>query len=205
MRHELFPAFAAVCFAGAFHVADPASSYCATDTVVITMGNKVAGHIGACVVGQNDKPRICFGMAKEIDGDPQFTFLVLFRTGKKACRPTGTATEVTADGAVTKSRNTFSLGDFELPVTLETKRDPKTNKVAESKVIVGDVDLSGQASGMVVVDLTGDKPSYKLVKADLPACKIDLADKHRTTWPKAIDEAIAELKKKSKEVNTLAD
>jgi len=205
MRYVLLSAFAAVCFAGALRADGPAPSYSATDSSVSTMGDKVAGRIGACVVGQDDKPRICFGLTKEFDGDPQFTFLVLFRTGRKVCRPTGVSATVTSDGAVTHSNNTFSLGDFELPLTVETKHDPKTGKVTNSKVVVGDVEVSGKDSGVVVVDLTGDKPSYKLVKAALPACKVDVADKDHKTWTKAIDGAIAELKKNSKEVNALAD
>ena len=205
MRHILFPAFAIICLAGALHADEPAPSYHLTDSAVSTMGDKVAGRIGACLVGQNNKPRICFGLTKESDGDPQFTFLVLFRTGKKDCNPDGVQAEVKSDGACTQFKNVFSLGGFEVPVTVETKRDPKTGKAVESKVVVGDVEVPGKEPGVVVVDLTSDKPSYKLVKADLPPCKVDLADKDHITWPKAVDDAIAELKKKSKEVAGLAD
>jgi hypothetical protein len=205
MRYAFFPAFAALCFAGALHADEPAPSYHLTDSAVSTMGDKVAGHIGACLVGQGNKPKISFGLTKEIDGDPQFTFLVLFRTGKKDCNPTGVGSEIQSNGTVTTIKNVFSLGKFKLLLTLETKRDPKTRKVTESKVIVGDIEVSGKESRVVIVDLTGEKPAYKFVKAELPACKVDLADKDHKTWPKAIGEAIAELKKKSKEVNTLAD
>ena len=45
----------------------------------------------------------------------------------------------------------------------------------------------------------------KHLKVALPKCKIDLADKDHKTWGKAIDDAIAELKKKSKDVTNLAD
>ncbi len=90
-------------------------------------------------------------------------------------------------------------------MTVETKRNSWTKKVTTSKVVVGDVKVSGKDSGVVVVDLTGDKPSYKFVKAALPACKVDLADKDHTSWPRAIDEAVAELKKKSKAIGALAD
>jgi hypothetical protein len=193
VRYVLVPALAVVCFAGTLHAGEPTPSYQSTDSAVFTMGDKVAGHIGACLVGQGNKPRICFGLTKEIDGDPQFTFLVLFRTGKKDCKPTGVGGGIQSDGAVTKIKNGHSLGEFELSLTLETKRDPKTSKVAESKVVVGDVEVSGKEPGVVIVDLTGDKPSYKLVKAALPTCKVDLADKDHKTWAKAIDDAIAEL------------
>jgi hypothetical protein len=205
MRYVFFPAFAVVCFTGALHADDPAPSYQLTDSAVLTMGDKVAGHIGACLVGQSNKPRICFGLTKEIDGDPRFTFLILFRTEKMDYNPTGAGGEINSDGTVTKTKYVYSLGKFELPLTLETRRDPKTNKVIESKVVVDNLEVSGKESGVVIVDLTGDKPSYKRVKVDLPTCKVDLADKDRKTWTKAIDDAIAELKKKSKEVNTLAD
>jgi hypothetical protein len=205
MRYVILPAIAAVCFTGALRADEPAPSYQSTDSAVVTMGDKVAGHIGACMVGQGNKPRICFGLTKEIDGDPQFTFLVLFRTGKKDGNPTGVKGEIKSDGEVTKIKNVYSLGQFELPLTLETTRDPKTSKVTESKVVVGTEELSGKKPGVVIVDLTGEKPAYKLVKVDLPTCKVDLADKDQKTWTKAIDEAIAELKKKSKEINTLAD
>ncbi len=84
MQYVPFSAFAAVCFAGALRAGGPAPSYSATGDSVST---KVAGRIGACMVGQNDKPRICFGLTKEFDGDPQFTFLVLFRTGKRRAGP----------------------------------------------------------------------------------------------------------------------
>jgi hypothetical protein len=205
MRYVFFPAFAVVCFAGALYADQPAPSYHLTDTAVSTSGEKVAGRISACLVGQGNKPKICFGLTKEIDGDPQFTFLVLFRTGKKDYNPDGGGGEIQSDGTVTKIKEVYSLGDFKLPLTLETKRDPKTSKVTESKVVVGDLEVSGKEPGVVIVDLTGEKPTYKFVKAALPACKVDLADKEHKTWTKAVDDAIAELKTKSKEVKNLAD
>ncbi len=205
MRYVLLPAIAFLCFAGSFRGYQPAPSYYATDSAVSTAGDKVAGHIGACLVGLAKKPKICFGLTKEFDTHPQFSFLVLFRTGKKNCEPTGVETQVQSDGVASQAKNVFSLGEFQLPLALETKRDPKTNKVGMSKVVVGDVEVSGKQSGVVVVDLTGEKPVYRLVKVDLPECKIDLADKNHTTWPKGLDDAIAELKKKSKEIAVLAD
>jgi hypothetical protein len=205
MRYVFFPAFAVVCFAGALHANEPTTSYQLTDSAVSTMANKVSGRIGACMVGQHNKPKICFGVSKEFDGDPQFTFLVLFRTGKKECNPTGVGGEIDSDGAVTTIKNVYSLDKFELPLTLETRRDPKTSKVTESKVVVGDLEVSGKESGVVIVDLRAEKPAYKLVKVGLPRCKVDLADKDHKTWANAVDQAIAELKKKSKEVNNLAD
>jgi hypothetical protein len=110
MRYVFFPAFAVVCSAGALHGDQPAPGYQLTDSAVLTVGDKVAGHIGACLVGQGDKPKVCFGLTKEIDGDPQFTFLVLFRTGKEGCNPTGVVGEIESDGAVTKIKNVYSLG-----------------------------------------------------------------------------------------------
>jgi hypothetical protein len=205
MRHVFFPAFAVACFAGPLHADQPGASYDSTDTAVSISGDRVAGHIGACLVGQGDKPRICFGLTKEFAGQPQFTFLVLFRTGKKDCEPTGGGAKFKSDGATTTIEKVYKLGKFKLPLTLESKRDPKTNKVTTSKVLVGNLEASGKKSGVVIVDLTGEKPTYKLVKVELPACKISLADKDHKTWPKAIDEAIADLKKKSKEVRRLAD
>jgi len=205
MRYFFDSAFTALCLTGALRGDEPGASYHQADSLVVTMGDKVAGHIGACLVGQSNKPRICFGLTKEINGDPQFTFLVLFRTGKKDCNPTGIGSEFNSDGAVSKIKSTFSLGEFKLPLTLESKRDPDTNKITRTKVVVGDIDVSGKESGVVIVDLTSEKPAYKLIKVDLPACKVDLADNDHKTWSKAIDEAIAELKKKSKEVLSLAD
>ena len=205
MRYLFVPALVVVGFAGAVHGDEAAPGYQLTDYAVSTMGDKVAGHIGACLVGQNNKPKVCYGLTKKIDGDPQFTFLALFRTGKKDCNPTGVSGEVKSDGAITTIKDVYSLGQFKLPLTLETKRDPNTSKVTESKVVVGDIEVSGKGSGVVIVDLRGDKPSYKFVKIDLPACKVDLADRDHKTWAKAMDGAIADLKKKSHEVVTLAD
>ena len=196
MCYVFFPAFAVVCLGGALQGNQPAPSYYSTDSSVSKIDDKVAGHIGACMVGQSNKPRICFGLNKEIDGDARFTFLVLFRTGKRDCNPSGVGGQIESGGAITKYKNVFSLGDFELPLTLETKRDPKTSKVTESKVVVGNLELSGREPGVVIVDLTGEKPYYKLVTVELPTCKVDLADKDHKTWTKAIDDAIAELKKK---------
>jgi hypothetical protein len=205
MRYGFVPALTALFFTGTLHAGDRTPSYQLTDSAVFTTGNKVSGHIGACVAGQGDKPSIAFGLTKDIDGDPQFTFVALFRTGRKDCKPNGVGGGIQSDGAVTKIKDVYSLGDYELPLTLETKRDPKSNKVTESKVVVGDVEIAGKEPGVVIVNLTGDKPSYKLVKVALPTCKIDLADKDHKTWGKAIDEAMAELKKKSKDVRKLAD
>src|SRR5262249_45833979 len=135
----------------------------------------------------------------------RFTFLVVFRTGDKNCKPTGGSGSVSSDGAVTKVKEVYSLGEFKLPLTLESKRDAEASKVTDLKVVVGDLELSSKEPGVVIVDLTGEKPAYKLVKVNLPTCKVNLADKDHKTWARAIDDAIAELKKKSKEVSTLAD
>jgi hypothetical protein len=205
MRYVFLPAFAVVCLGGAFQEKQPAPSYYSTDSSVSKSGDKVAGHIGACLVGQSNKPRICFGLTKEFDGDARFTFVVLFRTGKRECNPSGVGGQIESDAAISKNKNVFSLGKFELPLTLETKRDPKTSKVTESKVVVGNLELAGKEPGIVIVDLAGEKPSYKLVKVELPTCKVDLADEDHKTWTKVIDDAIAELKKKSKEITTLVD
>ncbi len=98
MRYVLMPAFVVVCFAGSLRGDQPAPTYNMTDTAVSTAGDKVAGHIGACIVGLAMKPKMCFGLTKEFDGDPQFTFLVLFRTGKKDCEPTGVEAQFQSDG-----------------------------------------------------------------------------------------------------------
>src|SRR5690348_16320521 len=87
MRSVFFPAYAVVCLVGALQGDEPAPSYYSTDLSLSKIDDKVAGHIGACMVGQSNKPRICFGLNKEIDGDARFTFLVLFRTGKRNCKP----------------------------------------------------------------------------------------------------------------------
>ena len=47
-----------------------------------------------------------------------------------------------------------------------------------------------------MADFSGEKPAYHLIKVDLPASVIDLADDEHKTWPKSIDAAIAELKEK---------
>lgn len=205
MRYRFFVAFVVICWAGAIRGDQAASSYHLVDVAILTRGEKVAGSIGSCLMGQNNKPRICFGLIKELDGNPKFTFLALFRTGKKNCNPTGSQSEFKSDGSITIMKNTYELGEFELPLSFEKKHDPKSNKVIFSKVIVGTLEATGKESGVVLVDLTGQKPTYKLVKADLPICKINLADKDRKTWVKVIDDTIAELKKKSKELRTLVD
>jgi hypothetical protein len=205
MRSVFVPAIAVACFAGALTAAEPSPRFQLTDYSVLTMGDKVSGHVGACLVEHGKKPKACFGLNKAIDSDARLTFLVVVRTGDKNCEPICNEGEVRSDAAMSKIKKVYKLGRFELPLTVESKRDPKTGHVTESKVSVGDLELSGKEPGVVVVDLTGEKAAYKLVKVDLPACKVNLADKEHETWAKAIDEAIAELKKKSKELNSLAD
>ena len=190
------------CFAAAPAADEPSPSYNSTDVSVAKLGDKVAGRIGACMVGQGKKPRMCFGLSKEIDGDPQFTFVMLFRTGPKNCNPSGSASEFSADGMTTKIKKTYHLGEFKLPMTLEYKTE--SNKITDNKVVIGDIELSGKKPGIVIVDLTGDKPTFKHVKLDLPKCKVDLTDADHKTWMKAIDDAIAELKH-SKDVDSFAD
>ena len=66
MRYVFLSAFAAVWFSSALRGDEPGTSYHQADSLVVTMGDKVAGHIGACLVGQNNKPRICFGLTKSL-------------------------------------------------------------------------------------------------------------------------------------------
>jgi hypothetical protein len=169
------------------------------------MGDKVAAHIHWCMVGQGDRPKVCFGLTKEFDADPQFTFLILFRTGKKDCNLAGSEGRSERDGGVMKTRHVFSLGEFKFPLEYETKKDSTTGKVTDSNLVVGDLKVPDNGPRVLIVDLTSEKPAYKLVKAGLPACGVDLADKDRKTWAKAIDEAIDELKKVSNEIGALED
>ncbi len=184
---------------------EPSPGYSMTDYLIYKEGDKVAGHIGACVISRGGKPMACFGMTKEPEGKPEYTFFVVFRSGDKALEVEGSGGRVDSDGIVTKIEEEFHLGPVALPITLETTRDEATMKVTKSKVVVGDQELPEKGPRVVVADFSGEKPVYHLIKVDPPASVIDLADDEHKTWTKAIDTAIAELKEKSPELKKLAD
>jgi hypothetical protein len=205
MRHVFLSALMAVCFAGDAPADEPKPDYFLTQTPIRKMGDKVAGDIFFCIVSQGDKAKMCFGLTKEFDAEPRFTFVALFRSGNKQCKQTGGQGRGQRSGTVTKNKYFVELGEYELPLEYETQPGPTSGKFTYLKFVVGDVEIPDKGPRVVLVDLLAEKPAYKLVKVDLPACGIDLADKEHKTWLKPIDEAIAELKKNSSEISELAD
>ncbi len=205
MRFILCAALLLVCPTRAVFAEESSLNCDATDSLVTTMGDKVAGHIGACLASQDNKPRICFGLTKEFDGEPRFTFVILFGTAKKDVKVTGSSGSIESDGSVTKTTDIYDIGKYKVPLTVETKSGTQPSGFTVSKVVVGDVNLVRDPPGVGIVDLTGEAPAYKFVNAKLPNCSVKLSDKEHKTWAKAIDEAIAELKKNSDEIKALAD
>jgi hypothetical protein len=204
MRYVILTALVALFFAGAARAEQPKLDYILSGGTRV-MGDTVASDVQWCMLSQGEKIKICFGLTKDFDTEARFTYLVLFRTGKKACKPTGGRGTGERNGGVTKSKWVCSLGESEFSLEYETKADPTTGKITYPKLVVGDLEVPDKGPKVVIVDLLAETPTYRLVNVELPACRIDLSDKDRKTWLKAIDDAIAELKEKSNEVKELAD
>jgi hypothetical protein len=192
-------------FAPGMRADEPSWGFATIDHFTYTEGDKVAGHIGAALMERGGKPVACFGVDKELDGEPVYLYFIVFNSGDKQLQAEGSAGRLDSNGVVTKIVEELHLGPVKLPLILETTRDEATKKITKSKVVVGDQELPEKGPRVVVADFSGEKPAYHVIKVDLPASVIDLSDNEHTTWPKAVDAAIAELKEKSPELKKLAD
>lgn len=169
-------------------------------------GDKISGGIGACLMHRADKPVACFGLTKSADSAGRYTFLVLFKTGDKKFQGSDASNRVTANGKTTTTNTRFTFGKSELPFQLVERLEEEALRVVALKLMVGDKELTDQGPRVVLADLTGENPSYRLVQVELPKSVPDLADlEEKKTWPAALDMAIKELKEKSAEVKRGAD
>lgn len=184
---------------------DTSPGFSISNHLVAKSGGKVSGSIGACLMNRGDKPVVGFGLEKSPDADAKYTFFVLFKTGGKKFRGSGTSSEIMADGKTTTWKTMLSFGEMELPIHTVSTRDEATNKTIVSKLLIGDKEITEKGPKVVLVDVTGEKPTYRLVQVELPKSAPDLADEDEKTWPASLDAAIKELKEKSEEVKRGAD
>ena len=204
MLRSLIIAFAIALISHPLLAADESPSTSMVDHFVFTNGDKVSGHVGACLLCLGDRPLAGFGLTKDPDKPAEYTYLLVFKTGGKKFEGSGSGAEVNSDGKKSTYKITFDIGDVEIPLELETVRDDN-QKVVSAKTIVGGQTLTDKGSRVVVVDLTKEKPTYQVVKGALPTSVPDLADKEGAGWAKAVKEAIAELKTKQPELEKLID
>jgi hypothetical protein len=205
---RIFTLFAACVLAACatLHAAEDSSpGFSISNQFVAKSGGKVSGSIGACLMDRGDKPVVAFGLEKSPDADAKYTFFVLFKTGGKKFRGSGTGSEITSDGKTSTWKTKLSFGEMELPIHTVSTRDVATNKTTVSKLVIGDKEITEKGPKVVLVDVTGEKPTYRLVQVELPKSAPDLADEEEKTWPAALDAAIKELKEKSEEVRRGVD
>lgn len=164
-------------------------------------GDKVAGSISACVVCVGDRPLAAFGLKKQLDAKAEYTFFIVFKTGGKKFEGIGSSSELSADGKTVKRKSVLEIGDFELPVFTEETLGPGGESTVTKFEIAGHV-ITENRPRVLVADFSQDRPTYTALRVELPTSVPDLGDEEHQTWPKALLEAVSQLKMRSPELKS---
>jgi hypothetical protein len=127
----------------------------------------------------------------------QYLYLLLLKSPGKTSG-TGASGRAGSSGDNTDESFKLKLGKKVIHVAYKYTTDDKTRALTSETIKVGTTDIKKDGPRVFLVDLTGEKVTYKPVKVALPDVVPDLTDKD--SWAKTIIQAVEQLRKKSPEV-----
>jgi hypothetical protein len=165
-------------------------------------GGDSHGHCNGVAVFDKGMPLVAFGLNKRPKEKTRYTYLLLFKNGP--VKPTGTGVGGTfrSSGNGVDESIRLTLGDKDVEVAYQYTSDDKTQALKSETVKVGGTEVKPGGPRVFLVDLTGEKVTYRPVKVDLPAAVPDFNDGEKKTWAATAVRAVDELCKKSPEVKT---
>jgi hypothetical protein len=158
------------------------------------------GYCNGVVVFEKDLPLIGFGLNQRPKEKGRYTYVLLFKNKPGKLTGTGVSGTVRTTGSGAEERIRLTLGDKVVEVEYQFSADEKTHALKSETVKVGGAAVKPDGPRVFLVDLSGDKVTYRPVKVALPAAVPDFDDGEKKTWPATAVRAVEELCKKSPEV-----
>jgi hypothetical protein len=134
------------------------------------------GVSGGNLVFAAPEPSLVFGTVRKPGGPEQFTYLILFRYGR---RPSvgwdrDYRFHSTSDGRKAEAKDSMELNGRRIEVVYRVELDERLAAVANESLTI-DGQSKDMSSGRVfLVDLTAGTPAYRQKEADLPAIPSEL-------------------------------
>jgi hypothetical protein len=172
-------------------------------------GGEISGFCNAAAQWLPDGNAVCYAITKSPKEKEKYLYFMVIKTG--AAQPGGgVRMEGEAKGTENVKDDRWELELLDkarrVKISYRFKTDAKTNAIlSEESLVIGDLKLKPEDPRVVLVDLTGEKPSYKAVKVALPDAVPELADfeakrADAESRARVLSQAIRDLEKKSPEV-----
>jgi hypothetical protein len=158
------------------------------------------GHCNGVAVFDKGLPLVAFGLNKRPKEKTRYAYLLLFKNGPGKLTGTGVGGTLRSSGTGADETIQLTLGDKVVEVAYKYDTDEKTHALKSETVKVGGTEVKPGGSRVFLVDLSGEKVTYRPVKVDLPAAVPDFNDGEKKTWAATAVRAVDELCKKSPEV-----
>jgi hypothetical protein len=158
------------------------------------------GYCNAIVVFEKDLPLIGFGLNKRPREKARYTYVLLFKNKPGKLTGAGVGGSMRSDGNSVEESMRLTLGGKDVEVVYQFSADEKTHALKSETVKVGGTEVKADGPRVFLVDLTGEKVTYRPVKVALPAAVPDFDDGQKKTWAATAVRAVEELCKKSPEV-----
>jgi hypothetical protein len=171
-------------------------------------GDDFSGYCDAAVQWLPDGNAACYAITKSPKEKERYLYLLVIKTGLG--KPGGGVRIDTLDevkGAENVQHDQFEIELLDrarrVKIAYRFKTDPKTFAVqSEESLVIGDLAPKPEDPRVILVDLTGEKASYKAVKVAFPEAVpqlVDRAGKQPGAEDRArvLSEAIRELEEKS--------
>ena len=158
------------------------------------------GYCNGVVVFEKDLPLIGFGLNKRPKEKGRYTYILLFKNGPGKLLGQGVEARVRSSGDNADEVLRIALGGKTVEVAYKYTTEDKTHALKSETVKVGGTEVKPDGPRVFLVDLSGEKVTYRPVKVALPAAVPDLNDGEKKTWPATAVRAVEEMCKKSPEV-----
>jgi len=144
-------------------------------------GGDVSGFCDAAVLWLPDGNAVCYAITKAPKEKERYLYLLVIRTGlSKPGGGLGMSFETESAENVQHDRFEIKLLDNarRVKIAYRFKTDPKTFAVhSEESLVIGDLTPKPEGPRVILIDLMGNKPSYKAVKTAFPDPVPELADR----------------------------
>lgn len=164
-------------------------------------GKSGYGVSAASLLSVDGRPIACYGITKAPGEDEKYAYFIVFKsppeTRKQVEFLMGGGTSM-ADKIEATESPTVVLGDRKWKFRYKLEANGDLTKVTTETITIDGKDNKTSDGRVFLVDLTREKPTSQALKMDPPKTAPDLGQKSDAI--KAVEEAVEDLKKRSKEV-----
>jgi hypothetical protein len=164
-------------------------------------GKSAYGVSGTSLMSRDGRPIACYGITKAKGEAEKYAYFIVFKSpaevGKQVEFLMGGRTSM-ADKIEAKESPTVVLGDRKWSFRYKLEANGDLTKVTTETLTIDDKENKTSDVRVFLVDLTQEKPTCQALKIEPPKTAPDLGEKNDAI--KVIEEAVEDLKKRSKEV-----